>query len=572
MKRNKINIHYIIILGVSILLLLFLIRTPLISTHDATVHILRIIGVDHTINIGQFPPIISPYYGSNFGYAINLFYGSLVTYGPLIIKLFTLTYVNALKIFTFITIFLSGFFMYKFTNQVTSNKNIALISSILYIVAPYKLSNIYIRFAIGEFTALMFVPLVFLGLYNLFNQDAKKHYYISIGAIGLILTHTISAVYTAIFCFIYVLFNIKKLREIKIIKLCIINIIFILLVTAFFTVPILEHMSEGEYTIFNDIMFGEAETRVIEIQQYFVDKVDSYGSKLCFRIGILTIILLIIGIFVYKKIDNKYLNFYTIFCLLIVLTIFMTTKLFPWSLMPSIIYSIQFPWRLVGFLVFFTSFVCGVNMYLFTQAICKTDKMKLIIYIIVITLIILYTIYIIMTCISYNTETGKKYIEDYKYEQNILENPSINYYQINRDYLPLSAIEDKDYWTNREDKTLIIEGNANIENENKNLTNLTLQMTNVEKDTIIELPYMFYLNYEVKLRVDDQEQILEKFSSDKGFVAVKLPQFDQGTINFRYRPTNLMILSYIISALSIIMFIIYIRRTNINEKQTIREK
>ena len=52
--------------------------------------------------------------------------------------------------------------MYKLVEEISEKREIALIAAIVYIFIPYKLATIYNRFAIGEFSAYMFLPLVFL--------------------------------------------------------------------------------------------------------------------------------------------------------------------------------------------------------------------------------------------------------------------------------------------------------------------------------------------------------------------------------------------------------------------------
>lgn len=183
-KENK-KIHYIIIILIGFILSILLSKIQIRDTHDGSLHMLRLIGTIDTIEIGQIPPLINQNYCNGVGYSMNLFYPPIVTYIPLIIKIFTQTYMVALKIFGGLCIVLSGITMYKFVYEVTKNKGIALFSAIFYMIAPYKLANVYKRFAIGEFTAMIFIPLVFLGLYNLFNQDKKKHYYIGVGAIRI---------------------------------------------------------------------------------------------------------------------------------------------------------------------------------------------------------------------------------------------------------------------------------------------------------------------------------------------------------------------------------------------------
>src|SRR5699024_8746136 len=99
--------------------------------------------------------------------------------------------------------------------------------------------------------ALAFIPLVFQGLYNLLHGDRSKHYYIAIGATGLMLSHSISTEYTAIFCAIYILFNIKKFLNKDVIKKCVINVVFILLMSSMFILPVIEFESSAHYAIFD---------------------------------------------------------------------------------------------------------------------------------------------------------------------------------------------------------------------------------------------------------------------------------------------------------------------------------
>ena len=135
-----------------------------------------------------------------FGYALNIFYGVLTTYIPILISLITGSGILALKIFTLITVILSGITMYDFVLELVEDTNlklnpkekiiacnnlkiIALLASLIYIAAPYKLTDIYARTAVGEYTAFIFIPLVFRGLYKLINDKKKANLYIIIGAV-----------------------------------------------------------------------------------------------------------------------------------------------------------------------------------------------------------------------------------------------------------------------------------------------------------------------------------------------------------------------------------------------------
>lgn len=172
-KNNKF-IHYSIIVLIGLVLSIFLFKIELRDTHDGILHLLRVMGTADTLEIGQIPPLINQNYCNGVGYSMNLFYQPIVTYVPLLIKIFTPTYAIAIKAFGGLCIIASGISMYQFTYQITKKRSIALFSAMFYLIAPYKLANVYKRFAIGEFTALVFLPWVFMGLYNLLEQGRKK--------------------------------------------------------------------------------------------------------------------------------------------------------------------------------------------------------------------------------------------------------------------------------------------------------------------------------------------------------------------------------------------------------------
>ncbi len=177
-KENK-KIHYIFIIIIGTLLSLGLFNIQIRDTHDGFLHLIRLIKTDEMLKLGE-SPIIMPGICNGAGYAMNLFYPPLTTYLPLLIKMFVPTYAMALKLFGVLCIITSGITMYQFAFQVTKKRNIAFWAAFIYMIAPYKLANVYKRYAIGEFMGLAFIPWVFLGLHNLLKEDGKKHYFIAI--------------------------------------------------------------------------------------------------------------------------------------------------------------------------------------------------------------------------------------------------------------------------------------------------------------------------------------------------------------------------------------------------------
>lgn len=555
-KQNK-WIHYAIIVIIGIILSLPLSQIQIRETHDGFLHLLRMIGTKNSLSIGEIPPIVAPYFCKGGGYAMNLFYNPLVTYIPLLIKLFTPSYAIALKVFASICITLSGITMYKFVHEVTKKRTIAIFSAIIYLIAPYKLGDVYKRFAIGEFASFIFMPLLFIGMYNLFNQDRKKHYYIAIGTIGLILTHTITTFYTAIFCMIYIIFNMQKLKQKEIIKKILINTAFIILITMFFTMPMLEAMKSTEYAIFDSKIMSTNGDYVYEntlnIGELFKDIGEE--NQTTYIIGVPIFVLMCLTIFTYKNVDKKYKDFFIISLLFSFIALYASTKYCPWLIFPDFLCKLQYPWRMLGFFNFFSAFVVGVNIYVLLKTLFTKDITRTIVITLLTIIMVLYTVPILL---QYKTLDPLK---DEIQETNVIENPYIHHFSINREYLPVKAIlVQRTYLQEKEDRMYILEGSAQIEEENKQNLSSSAILKDVTKGTIIEFPFFYYPGYKVILEDNTK---LEAIETENGFVGCKITQdMEKTKIKVEYKGTVVTYVSYIVSLVFAIIFIVYCYKEN----------
>lgn len=488
---------------------------------------------------------------------MNLFYNPLVTYIPLLIKLFIPSYAISLKVFAGLCIILSGITMYKCVFSITNKKTIALFSALVYLMVPYKLGDVYKRFAIGEFAAFIFIPLLFIGMYNLFNQDGKKHFFIAIGAIGLLLTHTITTFYTAIFCLIYVIFNIAKLKEKEVIKKLIINTVFIILVSLFFIMPMLEAKGLADYAIFDSQIMSTNGNYVykntLNISEFFKDIGEE--NQTTYIIGIPIFVLMCLSIFAYKNVDKEYKSFYIISLLFSFISLYASTKYCPWFIFPDIICKLQYPWRMLTFFAFFISFAIGVNIYVLLKTLFSKDLTRLIVTSLLIITMVAYTMPILL---QYKTEDSSK---DEKRETAVLENPYIHHFSINREYLPVKALlVQRTYLQEKEDKIYILQGDAQILEENKqNLTDTAI-IEYAMKDTVIEFPFFYYPGYNVTLEKNGEKEELKTIETANGFVGTVIEEdISQARITIEYKGTAITYISYIVSFVAFIMFIVYCR-------------
>lgn len=560
MEKSKKYLERIYIV-IAILLTLFIlgkvvIESSICGTNDGYLHLIKIMGVDEIIKQGQFPPIIDA--GFCNGYALNLFYNPLTTYISLICGLIVNNFALGIKIMLIIMMFVAIIFMYMFLKNVTKKTGVAVAGAIFYITNPYYLSNIYIRGAIGESAALTFIPLLFLGLYNLFNGDRKKHYFITIAATGLILTHNITTLYAAIISFIYVIINFNKLKEKDILIKLLINILFIVGLTIFFIYPLLLHSFSGEYVIFDsDLMRTNGErvaSGVISFKELFME---IPGQEVIFRLNIIQVVLFILSIFCYRFIDKKDRKIYLSFIIFAILSVILCMTKNIWEFAPDILCNIQFPWRLLGFSGFFISTIAGINLFIILKKIFKNKENGLIFVIIPIALLSLLYAY----SLDYKDYTVKKDDnESIEFINNNINN--IVYMNINREYMP-----SKTYialYKNQErikgDNVFILEGEALIESENKNELIYDIKLSDIKENTSIEVPFLYYKGYSAYIENEKNgKKEIDVKESDYGFLKIDIPnEYKNGMIKVEYKTPITYYIVYIISFVTLIGFIIYI--------------
>lgn len=147
------------------------------------------------------------------GYATSLFYGDFFLYIPAFLRLLGFSIMSSYKIFVFLVLAATAAIAYHSFHKCVKDEYAALFGSMVYLLAPYHLLNIYNRGAVGEYLAMTFLPLVCCGMYLLYTGDvASREYgqykwYVILGMSAVLQSHLISTEMTAVimlaFCVIY---------------------------------------------------------------------------------------------------------------------------------------------------------------------------------------------------------------------------------------------------------------------------------------------------------------------------------------------------------------------------------
>ncbi len=551
-KINKIALLFILFTSIFVCL-------PLLSSHlditydDGIQHICRLMGTYRSIEEGQSFPVIMSAFCNGFGYSWNLFYSPFTAFAPLLFKWIGFSFAGCIKLFMFVVTFFTGLSMYQCVKEISKNSKIAIVAAMLYIVAPYRLTDMYIRYALAELTSFLFLPWIFLGLYRIFYQKRKRDYLLAISTIGLILTHTVITMYTAIFCFIYVLLHIKRLKNKKVVKQLAVNLVFAVVITSFFWMPLLETKQSAEYEVFQP---GRMERTEVLIA-YKLDITDLLFTKpdggMIYEIGFLSLIGLALTPIAIKKMrkNKKQMAFlyktYIFMLIAGIVSVIMTLKIFPFEHLPSILKMLQFSFRMLEFSCFFFSVVVAINLGMAIRDFSIKDVG------------ILGVVLMILTSFF---STHLRYLEDF--DENVLwpavpltaETGRVHAGMASMEYLPSKAFQNRSYIEERDQSVKVLQGSAQIENEQKENTNLNFEIQYVVEESLLELPYIYYPGYQVILQKENGSKVeLKTLETENGFVGVEIPVLEKATVQVQYTGTWIMKVSAVISFIGLCVLV-----------------
>lgn len=366
-KKNRISI------GITVAAL-FVAFLPLFSVncikgHDIDYHLLRIEALKEGILAGHpFLKVNMLFFGGR-GYASSLFYPDFLLYIPAILRCLHVSINASYHIFVAICIILSFVAMYYSVRMILSESDgiqgilpansihfTALMAAIIYTLSQYHLDDIYTRAAVGEYTAMIFIPILIYSLYDMISMRMKRPLLMLAGFTGLVLCHTTSTffmlgVYVLAFIFSIPAFlkdvMSEKRKEANILPRIIVLIITavgVIGVTAFYWMPVLEQFSFAKFN--TDAGGFDMNYEKLLIKDVFKNVNPALGSMLP--------VLCMTRLFISQ--DAKWnskskgragaLGFADICLLYGIIFTLGTTGLVPWSRLQNRLGFIQFPWRL----------------------------------------------------------------------------------------------------------------------------------------------------------------------------------------------------------------------------------
>ncbi|WP_367342059.1 6-pyruvoyl-tetrahydropterin synthase-related protein [Limosilactobacillus sp.] len=308
------------------------------SSGDFMFHANRMEELYQDVIRGTFIPRISTYTFNQVGSGINFFYPWILLYPFVIFRILFHNPIIAFYLFilfyTYLTIFIAYICMYSYSGSYLR----AFIFALLYTFSNYHFYLVWNQNVLAEALAYTFLPIVFLGFYEIFFNNYNQWPLLGIGMTFLIFSHMLTTILSAIVMLIILLVTLPLIsniisRFINAVKAALLSS----LLSAFYLVPFYE---QWERTKVRGSWLG-----LMLVQTPFDTVKNALNNVSSPNIGILLLIVVILGAFYLKKSNPIDRSTYYIGLTLLLLT----TSLVPWSHLKSTpIAILQFPYRLNG--------------------------------------------------------------------------------------------------------------------------------------------------------------------------------------------------------------------------------
>ena len=549
-KRKILNIikFFVIVLAISVFACQPYLNNRLIYTHDLGYHLNRIISISQNLNIKVFPSFIHSRLLDNLGYANSIFYPEIFLYIPAILmSLLHLHPLTVYKIFLIMITFFTFITTYISVKGIFKKKEIAWLSTLLYVFSLYRLTDIYVRGALGEILCFVFVPLIFYGLYEIIFGENKKWWIISIGLFGIANSHVLTFIIIIPVILVLCLFNIDRIFNDKkrFLNLFIAGILGVVLCIGFFG-PMLEQKVndkfyvDGASLLSSDTIKEYATSLSMSLASDLKSgfALDSSTKENSMSEGIGAILLICAGLIISRKgLSYKENRFEIQIFILGSIVYLMTTKMFPWEKC-EFLKVIQFPFRLNFIPTMCFSLIGAKSFYEIVTN--KRDS------IIIFSLIILFISGYVLSSVELNFNS--KVYKTFEDVIGIFEN------QVgNLEYLPVDTdIKDLNlYNVNNKENTI---------NFSQVGSKIEFEYNEDDFDFEINIPLIYYKGYKANLIDENGNKIKLQVSKNNsnGHVLLKSDENLKGKITVEYKMTAIQGICYCITDLGILFLIGYI--------------
>ena len=203
----------LVLAGIALLASLPLFSNYLYFGHDLDYHLQRITAMAAELSYGQLPVRLTTDSLNGYGYANPLCYCELFLTLPALLYNAWLPLRTCYQVYIFAVTLATAAIAYYSFGTITASRKLGLLGAGLYTLSCYRMVCIYVRAAVGEYTAIAFLPLILAGLYNIYTTEKPRFAQwapMAFGMAALVQCHLLSCELIAL---LLVVFCLLRLRE-----------------------------------------------------------------------------------------------------------------------------------------------------------------------------------------------------------------------------------------------------------------------------------------------------------------------------------------------------------------------
>lgn len=354
----------LLLLGLSLFTIFPLLQPGFYPFHDEP-QIANLYQMVRAIESGQLPPRWGPDFSFGYGYPLFNFYYPLPFYLGTGFFFLTRSLVWSLKLVFALSLPLSGLTMYFLLRKLFDQKA-AFIGSVIYLFTPYRAVDLYVRGAVGELWAFVFMPFALGAFLNLIKKRSFRNIFLAgFSLAGLILSHNLTAMMFLPFALIFCLSQVlgQKDRLFSFLSAALGGLLGLALSAYYWLPALVEKRFIQSGTPFNPVdHFPFIKQLIIPSWGYGASL---WGPKdgFSFQIGPINLLVVfgLIAILLLSKNEWKKERsaIYLLVGFFFLALFLMNIRSLPlWRLLPLASY-VQFPWRLLLLTTFFSSVLSG---------------------------------------------------------------------------------------------------------------------------------------------------------------------------------------------------------------------
>lgn len=512
---------------------------------DWIFHASRIEALADCIRRGELSVRMESMWMAGHGYASSLFYADTWLILPALLRILGFPMNSAYQIFLVAVNIATACIAYVSFSKCFQNRYIGIFGCALYTLAPYRIYNMYNRAAVGEFLAMVFLPLLVWGFYRIYTEDPNRKGYLwnwvipVLGFSGVIQSHNLTCEMVGFFVVLLCLIMWKRtFRKRTFLVLCF-TVGMTIVINAWYLVPCLDLMCADSYYFGNNANVLIQDRGILLAQIFYTLQASGNSSRYVENgmvgaepIGLGAALLLCQGLWlmVRKAVDkedrtvdeqNEKRAGDVGFCLLVI-ALFMSTRYFPWNflstrgrVLASLVGSLQFPTRMTTIVSILGVFVACVMAKKLLRGNMGFLSGKA-----VITFIVLVAVVFGSYQVNSTLFTRDGLVRLYT-AQNAGTTAALG-----GEYFPLDAS-----FSHMTYHDAVLSEGVLMEDYQKNGLDVTAQIT-AEENGYIEFPLLYYKGY--RAQVLGTKEALTVMKGDNSDVRVLFPAGFQGEIRVWY--------------------------------------